>query len=290
MKFGVLLAIITYTIWGLFPVYFHWLAAVAPLRVVAARIVSSFVLLVVLMLASRHLRGNWRPLFRARTLLIYSAAALLISLNWLVFVWTVSHQRILEASLGYFINPLLSVFMGVLWFHESLRKGQWLAIFLAAIGVLYLTVAFGHPPWIALALALSFSLYGLLKKCAPLDPLQGLTLETGLLLAPALWYLSGRHGVGSTGRLPLSVDILLVASGAVTALPLWMFANAAQRIPLAVLGMLQYITPTLQFLVGIALYHEPFPYTDRLGFSIVWLALCLFVTEGFWMRRRRPAY
>ena len=284
MNTGILLAITTYVIWGLFPIYFHWLASIAPLRVVAARIVSSFILLLVLGWVFPGPRRTPRSGFHARTVLIYSIAALLISSNWLVFIWAVQHHAIIETSLGYFMNPLLSVLMGVLWFKESLRKGQWIAIALAGLGVLYLTWVYGRPPWIALILAISFALYGLVKKQAPLDPTRGLTLETGLLFIPALWYLAVSPGV-PLGDLSPSLQALLVASGIVTAVPLWMFANAAQRIPLALLGMFQYITPIMQFLVGVALYREPFSRTDGIGFGMIWLALALFMAESLlWTR------
>lgn len=283
MKTGILLAVATYAIWGLFPIYFHALAAVSSLRVVAARVVSSFFLLATLTMISGDLRGAVQAIFRIRTLLVYLTAALLIGLNWVVFVWAVRHHVVLEASLGYFINPLLSVLMGVVWFQESLRKGQWFAISLAGSGVLYLTVVNGEPPWIALALALSFALYGLVKKTAPLDPLPGLTLETALLFAPALWYLLKTPSNAATDS--TLVDVLLLASGLITALPLWMFANAAQRIPLALLGVLQYITPTLQFFVGFSLYHEPFSRTNLFGFCVIWLALALFATESLFQKR-----
>lgn len=285
MNIGVILAFATYVIWGLFPVYFHWLASVPPFQVVADRIVSSFVLLLALGFLLPGFRNAPMPRFSIRTVLAYAAAAGLISGNWIVFVWAVQHHDIIETSLGYFITPLLNVALGVLWFKETLRRVQWIAIVIAASGVFYLTWVYGQPPWVALILATSFALYGLVKKQVSLDPMRGLTLETGILLVPALAFLALDHGTAA--HLTVTTRTLLIVSGVVTALPLWMFAYAAQRIPLALLGVLQYIAPILQFSVGVVLYHEPFTRTDRIGFGFIWVALVLFIGDGLVGLRRQ---
>jgi chloramphenicol-sensitive protein RarD len=222
---------------------------------------------------------------------IYLVASLLIGANWFIFIWAVNSGYIIETSLGYFINPLLSVLLGVFFFRERLRPAQWAAVGLAAAAVLYLTFAYGSVPRIALALAFTFGLYGMVKKVAPLGSISGLTLETTLLVLPALGYLGVRMGDGSAAFLhmaPLGLALLL-ASGLVTTLPLVLFAAAAQRVPLAQIGVLQYIAPTLQFLLGSLVYHERFTHAQFAGFVLVWISLALFGTEGALHHRRRIA-
>jgi chloramphenicol-sensitive protein RarD len=204
----------------------------------------------------------------------------------LVYVWAVNANFIVETSLGYFINPLLSVLMGVIFLRERLRPFQWLPVVLAASGVIYLAIAYGRLPWIALTLAFSFGTYGLVKKLAPLGSLYGLTLETGILFIPALIYLSyaDRIGTGAFLHSSLTTNLLLIGAGVVTTVPLLMFASAAQRLPLSMVGIMQYIAPTLQFLLGVLVYKEPFDHTHLIGFGIVWVALILFAVENFWAR------
>lgn len=220
---------------------------------------------------------------------IYSAAALLIGFNWLVYVWAVNSGFIIEASLGYFINPLLSVFLGVIFLRERLRPWQWIPIGLASMGVAYLAFTYGRLPWIALTLALSFGLYGLVKKAAPLGSFYGLTLETGLLFLPALLFLlySDQVGQGAFLHTGAGSDLLMAGAGLVTTVPLLMFASAVRRIPLSLAGILQYITPTLQFICGVLIYREPFTSSQLTGFGIVWGALIIFGMEGF-LALRRP--
>jgi chloramphenicol-sensitive protein RarD len=291
MRRGVWLAVGAYAAWGLFPIYWKWLHAVPALQLLGHRMVWSFVLLIGTVLVL----GQWRT-FRAvavqpRTLRIYFLAALLIGVNWFVYVWGVNAGHIVETSLGYFINPLLSVLLGVIVLHERLRPLQWIPIGLAAAGVLYLTIVYGAVPWISLILAFSFGLYGLVKKLAPLNALHGLTLETGILFGPMLAYLiavelNGEGAFLHTGTLP---DLLMIGAGVVTVIPLLMFASAARQIPLTLVGILQYIAPTGQFLLGVLIYGESFT-TDRLiGFSLVWLALAIFTAENVWQRRRLAA-
>jgi chloramphenicol-sensitive protein RarD len=215
----------------------------------------------------------------------------LIGVNWLVYIWAVNADYVVETSLGYFINPLLSVLMGVIFLRERLRPWQWAPIGLAAAGVLFLTVTYGSLPWIALTLAGTFATYGLAKKKAPLNALYGLTLETGLLFIPALGVLilSDLSGQGAFLHQGWGSDVLMIGAGLATTLPLLLFASAAQRIPLSLVGILQYIAPTLQFLLGVFVYREPFSQTQFIGFGIVWLALIMFAVESAWTQRSRIA-
>jgi chloramphenicol-sensitive protein RarD len=222
---------------------------------------------------------------------IYFAAALLIGINWLVYVWAVNSGFIIEASLGYFINPLLSILLGVIFLRERLRSWQWVPIGLSALGVLYLTFTYGRLPWIALTLAFSFGLDGLVKNTAPLGSLFGLTLETGLLFLPALLYLVYSNGIGQGAFLHTGAgsDLLMVGAGLITTAPLLLFASAVHRIPLSLVGILQFITPTLQFLLGALIYREPFTYDQLIGFGMVWVALIIFGIEGFLAHRGQVA-
>ncbi len=218
---------------------------------------------------------------------IYAVAAVLLAVNWLTYVWAVNAGFIVETSLGYFINPLLSVLLGVVILRERLRLTQWIPLALAAAGVIYLTVVYGKLPWIALTLAFSFGFYGLLKKLAPLSSLFGLTLETGILLLPALIYLVFEQvrGTGAFLHTGTVSDLLLVGAGIATTIPLLLFASAARQIPLTTVGLLQYIAPTIQFILGVFVYREPFDHDHLIGFGMVWLALAIFWLENFLTHR-----
>ncbi len=290
MNKGIWYAIGAYATWGLFPVYWKWLSHVPALQLLSHRILWSCLILLGVVLLSRQWKVFRKATLAPRVLRIYIVAAVLIGVNWLTYVWAVNAGFIVETSLGYFINPLLSVLMGVIFLREHLRPGQWVPIGLAATGVLYLTFAYGSLPWIALTLAFSFGFYGLVKKTAPLNSLYGLTLETGILFIPALLYLlyaemTGQGAFLHTGAVS---DALLVGAGLVTTIPLLMFASAARRIPLSLVGILQYIAPTLQFLLGVLVYGEPFTLTQFIGFGIVWAALVIFGIEGFLNHRVQP--
>ena len=290
MNRGIWSAIGAYTMWGLFPVYFKWLAQVPALELIGHRIVWSCLMLCVVIVMTRQWRAFREHALQLKVIRAYLPAALLITINWLVYVWAVVSGFIIEASLGYFINPLISVLMAVILLHERLRQWQWVAVSLAVVGVIYLTVIHGSLPWIALALAFSFGFYGLIKKKSPLGALFGLTLETGLLLLPAMVYLFILEGdaVGVFLHAGTTIDVLLIGCGLVTALPLLLFSSAARRIPLALLGVLQYIGPTLQFLIAILIYHEAFALNKLIGFAIIWAGLLIFAIEGL-MARRAPA-
>jgi chloramphenicol-sensitive protein RarD len=287
---GVWCAVGAYLAWGLMPVYWKALRAVPAPLLLAHRVVWSCLFLALLVLATRRLRSLVEALRRPHALRSFSLAALLISANWLIYVWAVNAGHIVETSLGYFINPLLNVALGVLLLGERLRPLQWAPLALAGGGVAWLAVSQGAPPWIALALALSFGLYGLVKKTSPLGAVAGLTMETVLLMPPALALLLWleTQGQGALGRLGAGRGLLLAAAGPITAVPLLLFAAGARRIPLSLVGLLQYLAPSLQFLIGVAVYHEPFGARQLAGFGLVWTGLLLFAAESLWRTRRPP--
>ena len=276
-----------FALWGLFPVYFHSLSAVPALQIIAHRIVWSAVFLVAWM-AVRGQLGVLAATFRRPALVARLVlTALLISANWLVWVWSVTHNHIVESSLGYYINPLVNVLLGVLVLHERLNRAQWLAIGLAALAVLYLALLAGQPPWIAGTLALCFSLYGLVRKIISVDALPGLTIETLLLTPIAVGYLGWCVWAGSsafTADGPATAA-LLIGSGVITAIPLFLFAYGARALPYSTVGVLQYITPTLQLVCGVALYHESFGPARAAGFALLWVALLIYAVDGLWRAR-----
>jgi chloramphenicol-sensitive protein RarD len=288
MNKGIWYALGAYLTWGLFPIYWRLLAGIPALQLLGHRIFWSFLLLFGIVLVARQV-NVFRASLNRQVLLIYTVAAVLISINWLTYVWAVGAGFIVETSLGYFINPLLAVLLGVFFLRERLRPLQWLPIGLAAAGVLYLTFAYGSLPWVALTLAFSFAFYGLVKKTAPLGALHGLTLETGILFLPAIAFLlfSEFTGTGAFMHTTPLLDAMLIGAGLVTVIPLWMFSTAAQRIPLTMIGILQYINPTMQFLLGVLIYKEPFDHRRLIGFGVVWVALILFGLEGYFAQRRK---
>jgi len=286
---GLAAAVGAFVIWGLFPLYLKPMAEVPALQIMAHRVVWCC-LLVFAWLAVRGELGAVRTaLADPASRLRLAASATLISINWLLYVWAVNNGHTVEASLGYFINPLLNVVLGVVILHERLNRAQWLAVGLAAIGVLYLTVATAHPPWIALALAASFGTYGLIRKVVKVESVPGLATET-LLLAPlAVAFLAWCEvrGVGALGHASAGVNALLVGSGLITALPLALFAYGARLIPYSTIGIVQYIGPTLQFLIGVFVFHEAFTAERAVGFVMIWSALAIYAADGAYRTRRR---
>jgi chloramphenicol-sensitive protein RarD len=280
---GIWYAVIAYSIFGFFPLYWKLLGGVPALQTVAHRILWSCVFLLAFVAVTGRLSELRSAVRVPRVVGLYAAAAFVITLNWFCYIWAVDAGFVVQAALGYFIHPLVSVLLGVVLLGERLRRVQWWAVGLAATGVIYLTVLYRTPPWIALALALSFAAYSLLKKRAPLDALQGLSLETSVLALPALAFLvlENHAGRGAFGHAGPFLTLLMMGAGAVTSLPLLLFASAARRIPLSLMGMLQYINPSLQFLLGIFLYKEPFTRAQFAGFACVWAALVLFAGEGY---------
>lgn len=287
MKKGIWFGVGAYILWGFFPIYWKFLHQVSALQVIGHRISWSFVLLAIYILITKQWRDFRAVAFQPKTIGIYSIAAVLLSINWLIYVWGVNAGFIVETSLGYFINPLFSVLLGVVFLRERLRPVQWIPVGLAAIGVVYLTFVYGRLPWIALSLAFSFGLYGFVKKLSPLGSLYGLTLETGIVFPVALIYLAfvGVSGSGAFMRSGTFIDTLLIGAGLVTTIPLLMFASAAKQIPLTLVGLLQYIAPTLQFLIGVLIYKEAFDFAHFIGFAIVWVALIIFAVESYLANR-----
>lgn len=282
MNRGMWMAVGAYSIWGVFPVYWKWLSHVSALQLFGHRIVWSCLILLAFVLMTRQAQTFRQVAFNARVLRFYLLAAILIGVNWFLYVWAVNAGFVVESSLGYFINPLVSVSLGMILFRERLRPVQWAPVTLATLGVVYLTVTYGSPPWIALSLAFTFGFYGLVKKIAPLNSFYGLLLETGILFVPALAWLMyvETTGQGAFGHLGATADFLMAGTGIVTTVPMLLFAGAARRIPLSMIGILQYIAPTLQFLLGVLVFGEPFSSTQFIGFGLVWIALIIFAVEG----------
>ena len=283
-----LLAFLAYAIWGLFPLYFKQLHGVDAFEVIAHRTLWSLVVLLAILTVMRRWAWLGAALKNPRLLATFALSALLLSGNWLMYVWAVQNGHVLEASLGYFINPLVSVALGFVVLHERPRRLQWAAVALAAAGVLWLTLSAGRLPWIALTLAVSFGFYGLMRKTAALGALEGLTLETLVLSPIALLALAWWTAQGSSAFVTASPTVMvwLLLAGPITAIPLLMFAAGARRITLTMLGLMQYIAPTLQFSIGVWIFGEPLSNDKLIGFALIWTALAAYSLEGLW--RSRP--
>lgn len=284
MRTGMLYAALSYLMWGLFPIYFKALQAIPAPEILLHRMLWSLLLLLLILAARRQWAWLGRVLHQPRVLAGFALSSLLLASNWLLYIWAVNSHHVVDASLGYFINPLVNILLGYVILKERLRPVQWLAVALAAAGVAWLTWQAGHLPWIGLLLAVTFGAYGLLRKTASLGPLEGLSLETLLLFPLAFAYLLylSLHGQNSFGNEPSTIQWLLVAAGPITAIPLLLFAAGARRIPLSLMGLLQYLSPSLQLLLGVWLYHEPFDAARLAGFSVIWAALVLYSIEGLW--------
>ena len=292
MRTGVLSAALAFLCWGLFPLYFHAISEVPPLQIMVHRVLWSLLFLAIVL----SVRSQWKWLGEVknqpRVVFSFALSALLLSGNWLLYIWAVNSGHVIEASLGYFINPLVNVMLGYLVLKERLRSAQWSAIGLAALGVLWLTWQAGHMPWIALLLAASFGGYGLMRKTAKLGALEGLSFETMILFPFALAYLVWLTMHGQNSFMTTTSDTtraLLVASGPITAIPLLLFASGARKIPLSVLGLLQYIGPTIQLSLGVFVFHELFTQERLIGFALIWTALALYAAEGVLVGRRKGA-
>jgi chloramphenicol-sensitive protein RarD len=286
---GTALGLAAYLAWGLFPLYWPLLEPAGAIEILAHRVLWSLVLVMAL-LAITH--GSLASLPRdRRSLALLSAAAVLIAVNWGVYIWGVNSHHVVETSLGYFVNPLVSVGLGVLALGERLRPVQWSAVGLATAGVVVLAVDAGRVPWIALSLAASFGTYGLVKKVVGVPPIEGLVVETAVLAPFAVGYVAIGGALGATtfGSHGADHALLLVSAGIVTALPLLAFAGAAARVPLTRLGLMQYLTPTMQFLIGVLVRHEPLPPGRLAGFVLVWIALAVFTIDTATHHRRQLA-
>jgi chloramphenicol-sensitive protein RarD len=287
---GVWYGVAAYALWGLLTLYWRLFPNVPAIQILAHRFVWSFVVLAAIVAASWQQRRVTLKAIDVRVVALYSIAAVLIGANWFLYVFSVNNGFVVESSLGYFMTPLVNVLMGVVVFRERLRPMQWLAVAFAFAGVLWLTLAYGSLPWIGLALAASFGSYGLVKKKGTLPSLEGLALETAVLVLPAVLYLAvlNRSGDGAFLHSGTTTDFLLAAGGIVTIVPLLLFATAVRRVPLSVIGILQYIAPTIQFLLGVYAFHEPFTRTQLTGFGLVWLGLVVFTLDSVRVRSTSP--
>ncbi len=283
MNRGIVYALLAYIAWGAFPLYFRQLGGVGAFEIVLHRVAWSLVFLAVLLLVLR--RWAWLVALhrQPKVLAAFGVSALLLSSNWLLYVWAVMNGHVLDASLGYFINPLVNVMLGYFVLHERPRAGQWAAVALASVGVLWLAALGPHLPWVGLTIAATFGLYGLMRKTAALGALEGLTLETMLLAPLAIAVLGWQtwHGSGGLAGHDGATLGWLIGVGPLTAIPLLLFAAGARRIPLATLGVLQYVSPTLQLLLGILVFGEPLAGTRLVGFAIIWIALAVYSLEGW---------
>jgi chloramphenicol-sensitive protein RarD len=286
---GTLYGASAYLLWGLFPIYWPLLEPSTALEVLAHRVVWSLVVVVVLLGITRRLAYVQAAIKDRRRLAQIAVAAVVVAVNWGTYIYGVTNDRVLETSLGYFVNPIVTVLLGVLVLGERLRPAQWTALGLAFLAVVVLTVENGSPPWIALILAFSFGTYGLLKKTAGVGAVEGLAIETGVLLPVAAAYVAflGVTGAGTFGSEGPAHAAPLAGAGIVTAVPLLLFGAAASRVPLTTLGMLQYFAPTVQFLLGVTLFDEPLPPVKLLGFVLVWAALVLFTSDVVRHHRRQ---
>ncbi len=289
---GLAITAFTFTLWGLVPVYWHLLNAVPSQQIIAHRIIWSTVLVVAWLLLSNG-PGWWKAIAaQPRALPTLALSSVAIAFNWGLYIWAINAGHVIETSLGYFINPLVSVVLGVVVLNERLRRLQWLAVGCAALGVAWLTIDAGRPPWIALGLACSFGLYGLLRKMISVDPVAGLGVESLYLFLPAigfaLWSENGHGGAFFSGW-GWRNDALLILGGAVTALPLIGFAYGVKRIPLSLVGILQYIAPSIGLLLGVFFFREPFDTAKAVGFAAIWTGLLLFIGDSVWRSRASGA-
>src|SRR5258708_2274428 len=278
---------VAFAIWGLFPLYFHPLRQISAFQIIAHRVVWSCVFVLVWTAMRGELSTLRATLANRSVVWRLAITATLITINWLVYVWAVMNDHVVEASLGYFINPLVNVLLGVALLSERLTRAQWTAIALAACGVAYLTIVAGSPPWIALALAFSFGFYGLIRKVVKVESLPGLAVETLLLLPFAVGYLFWCVSAwsGALGHAGPAVAALLIGSGPLTAIALFLFAYGARLVPYSTVGVLQYIAPTLQLACGVFAFHERFERTRAIGFGLIWAPLLIYACEGWWPAR-----
>ncbi|MBL0676911.1 EamA family transporter RarD [Aeromonas dhakensis] len=288
---GVIYALCAYTLWGLAPIYFKTIAAVPAAEILTHRMIWSYALLLVLTLLGRQWHKVQAVLRQPKVLLTLAFTSITVGGNWLLFIWAINNGHMLDASLGYYINPLFNVLLGMLFLSEKLRRLQWWAVGLAAIGVAIQIIAFGSLPWIALVLASSFAIYGLIRKKLALDALTGLLIETLIMLPPAAIYLWGIAD-SPTSHLTQNdwhLNLLLIAAGAVTTAPLLCFTAAATRLKLSTLGFFQYIGPSLMFILAVTLYGEALALDKMITFAFIWSALVLFSLDGLRSGKRRQA-
>ncbi len=282
----------SYFLWGILPVYWKLISEVPAFEILCHRMVWSLVVTLIPVLCLRRYHDLRSGLADKKNLVAFLVSSALLAANWLVYIWAVNAGYIIEASLGYFINPLLNVLFGMLLFGERMRPAQWCSLLLAFCSVVYLTVYYGHFPWIALGLAFSFAFYGVIHKRTQLAALDGLFLETALLFIPAFGILLAFEfkGTGAFGQATVGGMLILAGSGLVTTVPLLLFGYAAKNITLSTLGMLQYVAPTISLLLGLFVYKEEFPVERLVGFSLIWTALILFLVESLVHRKRLRSF
>jgi chloramphenicol-sensitive protein RarD len=286
---GFVSAATAFAVWGVFPLYFHALQQVPAMQVISHRIVWSCLFVFGWMLLRGELASVRTALANRGVVLRLALSATLITLNWITYVYGVTHGRVVETSLGYFIGPLVNVLLGIVLLSEKLTRAQWTAVALATLGVGYLTFMTGGLPWIALTLAVSFACYGLVRKVVKVEALPGLAIETVLLVPFAVGYLlwSESAGVGALGHEGPVTDVMLIASGPLTAITLFLFAQGTRLLPYSTIGLLQYIAPSLQFMCGVFVLHEPFDHARAIGFALIWTALVIYAGEGVRLSRRQ---
>ncbi|KMT23259.1 EamA family transporter RarD [Clostridium cylindrosporum] len=289
-KMGVIYATLSYLLWGILPLYWKAINNVAPFEILANRIFWAFIFVGILLMRNGQLKELIEVIKNKRSLLFISLSAAMVTVNWGLYIWAVNSNHIVESSLGYYMNPLIVVFFGVIFLKEKLTKGQIAALILATTGVLVLTFQYGKVPWISIALAVTFALYGLLKKLTNAGSMVSLGIETALVTPFALIYIITRqiNGIGAFGNITAFQTILLVCSGIVTATPLILFAKGAKRIPLSTLGFIQYISPTMSLLLGIFLFHEKFTIVHLISFGFIWLSLLVYsISETKFVKKEK---
>lgn len=288
-KNGTLSAFLAYALWGVLPIYWKGLQQLPATEILAHRIVWSLIFIAGVLAITR--RWDWLRdvVHNPRRYLRFVATALILGVNYGVYLWANNSGHLVEASLGYFINPLVNVLLGMVFLRERLRPGQAVAVIVATLGVAYLTFSYGRLPWIALTLAGTFGTYGLLRKTANLGSIEGLTLEMALLFVPSIALLAvmGVQGSGAFGRSGAGATLLMMGAGAATAIPMILFTHGARRVTMTTLGILQYIAPTLQFLIGVYVFGEGFDQSRLIGFMMIWIALAIYWVEGYAVYRRR---
>lgn len=287
-KNGTLIAFLAYVLWGVLPLYWHTLSELPAAEILANRVIWSLVFILIVLAVSRRWEWLRDVVQRPRAYLRFFATAIILAVNYGVYLWANNSGHLVEASLGYFINPLVNVVLGMVFLRERLRPWQAAAVLVAFLGVAYLTADYGRLPWIALTLALTFGTYGLLRKTAKLGSVDGLTLEMMILFLPSLAYLFflGSRGTNALGSSP-ATTLLLIGAGPATAVPMLMFTFGARRVTMTTLGLLQYVAPTIQFLIGVYVFGEAFGQSQLIGFLVIWIALAIYWIEGFVAYRRR---
>lgn len=296
---GIVYTVSSYAVWGILPIYWSWLKEIPSGEILAHRIIWSFLFVLCLWIVSKRM-GQVKTVFSSpKQLLTVFLSGLLISANWFIYIWAVNHGHVIESSLGYYINPLLSISLGMMVLREKLTIWQMVSVMVAAMGVLVITVEFGKIPWIAFSLALTFALYGLVKKMVKLDSMVALGMETLMVTPIALIYLMFLQTAGQSSlrQISLATLVLLLCAGIITALPLYWFAQGAKRIPLSMMGFIQYLSPSITLLLGVFLFKEPFTRTHILSFGLIWAALILYTVSSMpwatqfqqrWRKEQKP--